>query len=239
MSETETIDTTEAGGESAEAPPESTAAGTDETFTKEYVTSLRDEAASYRTSYKPWKEAASHYNDQEQEMWRQIMSSAAADPSEGAKILRELANTWDPNDPGAGSPPAAGDDDDYVTPAQVKAMLEQNQRNADAARAQAELKQEAQSLGYDPDSAEYAALIHEAYYNTDSDLKKAHETLESRKQKWIDDYVEGKKAEAQAGPKVSPTELARGLAAEQGDTPKDFASARAAMEKFLDAQAGQ
>lgn len=62
-----------------------------DTFDRAYVEKLREEAARYRTSLKPYKAAFGDFNDAETEFLFEMLTALNKDPHEGARMFRDMS----------------------------------------------------------------------------------------------------------------------------------------------------
>lgn len=184
---------------------------------QKYVTELRQESAGYRDKWKPFRDAFDGYEDADRDIWLDAARTFKDDPVAVAEWMRDQAEAilagaggtdTDPTDAGAGEdtdanqPLTRADLDRYF----AEQREAEAQRQAEAARAQenAAITKEAIELGYEPDTARYAALIFAAAKQTDGDLKAAHELLEADNKARLEAALNARAADAASSPRTPP-----------------------------------
>jgi hypothetical protein len=221
----------------AEAPapppePEGAApAPTAESFPRDYVEQLRNEAAERRVALKPYEDAFKDYTPEEKDTWLNLAKITQSDPLAGADYFEQIAKALreqnSPVDPNTLTPEerAARAADERITAFEQK----QKEEREEAARqeAVAQVNREAQELGYELGTAPYMSLLFYAQHETEGDLKLADAKVKADRQKIIDDYVAAKAG----APPVSPVGA---TGTEVHEPPKSMEEARDALDKWLE-----
>jgi hypothetical protein len=210
-----------------------------DSFPREYVQKLRQEAAGYRTRARELEEAYSAfapYSAEDRQVWTSLAKTMVDDPKQAAKWMREIAEAVAidyPDEPApAAEPDGEGSEPQFLTKADYDKLRADERKQTDVVRIEAEAK----ALGYDLDGRDYVNLLLIAQHETKGDITAAHEALKGDRQKIIDEYLSSKQADAQNAP-VAPAGPVGTPAS--GERPiKDFKDARAALEEYLAAQPG-
>lgn len=131
----------ESAGEPAPAPaPEAAPAegGAEETFPRSYVEELRQEAARYRTTAKPYEEAFASMSESERRGFLDLASDLNSSPERALEgFERVVANLRERTGQAAGDPVQAPDaDNQLLTPQQVQAIVDSKLRERDTAAEQ-------------------------------------------------------------------------------------------------------
>lgn len=155
-------------------------------FSPEYVRDLREEAARWRVQAQQFKEPWNGVSEDDQAVWREIITLTSKDPKAGAEYMARIAAALNPPPPQA--PPAG----------QVRVPTEQDiQRLVDERVGQnqqqqliREIEAEARALGYEPNTNDYIDLLWVAENETQADLNKAHEIIQERRSVWVDQEIE-------------------------------------------------
>lgn len=186
-------------GEAVEASSSTTEAVQPKTFSEEYVKELREEAANYRIRAKKFEEPLGKYAEDEQEIWLNIINEFAEDPKSAASKMKDLVDAVMAEQEDAG---VSAGDPEFLTKADVAKMLEEQQLAAEQKNMVASIHAEASQLGYNVNSEnvderlDFEDLISVAKTLPDGNLAEAHKILEARKQRIIDQYVNGKREDA-------------------------------------------
>jgi len=167
-----------------------------ETFTREYVEELRKEAAERRTSLKPYKEAFSSFNEEEQAFLLELVNELGTNQGSAGVRMRDLSYQllgedafladapWSVDNTGGivteeETPPAepapAGAGAPLVTLDDLQRVLDERDAKAanesQAARQAQEVDNliaEAKGLGFEPGTPDYAMLMWYAANDTDN-----------------------------------------------------------------------
>jgi hypothetical protein len=205
-----------------------------ESFPRDYVEQLRNEAAERRVALKPFEDAFEGYTPEEKDTWLSLAKITAADPLQGAEYFEQIAKALrDQNAPVDPSTLTPEERAERAADERISAWEEQQkQEREEQARAAAaeQVNTEAKALGYTPLTVDYFDLLFYAQHETQGDLTKAHEKVQARNQKIIDDYVAAKAG----APPVSPVG-ATGTPVQE--PPGTLEEARDAVDKWLDGMA--
>lgn len=231
------------------AVPEAAAPETDlfddekvETFSRDYVKKLRDEAAKHRTDKQRYEQAFKGWEPDDQEVWLTTIALANQNPDLAAAELSRIAALLkkDPDaTPEQIAEAAAGPDGkgtkiepEVITKADLDRILAERETAAATERALTEIKTEAKELGYAEGTPDFITLMWLAQNETKGDLKEAHKKIEARNQAIIDGFVQSKAAAAD-----QPANAAGGGLSVDGSTPiKSISDASNALRAALDAQ---
>lgn len=221
----------------ADAPAgDAPAGGEPDTFPRDYVEELRNEAAKYRVTAKEREEALSRYaspfegmDDETIDSWLGLTSTVLSDPAgAGARELVRIAKGL----AGENFDSLLQDDPTPLTPEQVQAQIDARlKEERDKAEADAELRKvyaKTEELGYPDESPERALFFWFANKKADADLDKAHEMFQSWKKDVISSYVAEQRERNSAFPPVADA-VVDGAAPPADEAPRNIkeASARA------------
>lgn len=220
-----------------------------------YVKELRDESAKYRTALKPYKEAFDGYPQEEVELLLNIVNGFKVDRDSAAQQMRDLAfallsdetgaptEAWEKGAPWIREATDVGGTDNQdgtvsLTQEQIDEIVQKrideqfNQRSQQAQQEQylAQLRTDAQALGYEPNSALYEALLTEMV-NSEVDMETAHKNLVAQYQ---EKFGNGE-APPREFPKP-PQNVGGGQAQEPTEAPKTIKEASAQFSSWLDSQ---
>eukprot|EP00919_Chromeraceae_sp_WS-2016_P071737 GHVR01169826.1.p1 GENE.GHVR01169826.1~~GHVR01169826.1.p1 ORF type:complete len:248 (+),score=60.86 GHVR01169826.1:578-1321(+) len=173
---------------------------------QDYIKELRDEAATGRVTHKPYKDAYQNYTPEEREYMLKLNALAvggAEDQAQAAKEYLRLSNALGGDVPTKEDTkaeivvPEEKSETDVTAPGltdadvddRVTKRIDEFARKQEVNRRVAEIKREANELGYEDDSADYQLLMAVAQRETDGDIKAAHKNIEERNQALIDDFV--------------------------------------------------
>lgn len=242
-------DTTDAGdpaGEPTEAEFEGWLATLDPKAAKA-IADLRKEAGNYRTQAKEYKDAFDGYDDGDRQTFLDLARTLRTDPAAAAEWMRQTADQLLAGDtPTPDAPAEPGADDTPLTKAELeqwyadRQAADQAARDAQAAKAEQDrqvqaITDEAKGLGYEPETADYAALMYTALHKTDGDIAKAHEALKAERQALVDAEIARLKEAARTSPQPVPQAGAHA----PGEQPiTDFDAAREGMFAKLAAKFG-
>lgn len=183
----------------AEKAPETTEPTQVEVFDREYVQSLREEAARYRTERNQYAQAFEGMGNDERDAWLAYVSLSRQAASGDQNAIGQLqeAGLWEAPSEEENRQEAA------LTAAEVERMLDQrlSQRDMQSAEAQAiaEVQSEARNLGYDPQSERYVLLLHYANQlpeGTPNLLGEADKMVKAYDQSIIDGLMASKTSDA-------------------------------------------
>ena len=179
-STTPVVDTPSADASTTTTTPEATA----ETFPREYVEQLREEAARYRNRAKEYDDVYGSYDEESRGALLDIARQLADPNTQPAAAKRLMAIAQKIEESQANGTPTRpdGEEDPDARPLTKREWEQlQTERDNKAAedRAIAQLEDEAKALGYEPGSAEYFFLLDKAQLpDVSGDLNKAHELVE-------------------------------------------------------------
>lgn len=210
------------------APPEPVAGEQPESFSREYVETLRREAGDRRVALKPFEDAFAGYEPDEIDTYLSLAKIIAKDPVAGAQYMHQIAEALErdnaPADPNAPVPVES------VVDQRIRDYDEQRKAE-DAERRQKEeadkIVQQVVGLGYQPNTAEFMTVLWHASNTTNGDIGKAHETVQAARQKVIDDYVASKSG----APAISPQ---GGEGVSLPEAPEDLTQAEDAVSRYID-----
>lgn len=161
------------------------------------IREAREEAKKYRLRNKDFNEITEGLDADSQSYLIELNRALVTDPARAKEMLTELMAepAAEPVVPDAAGAP--------LTEQRLMELLDQREQAASTARqaadakaqqaaAIAEIDTKATELGYAPNSVDYVELLHLAVNEHEGDLDKAHEAVQARRQKIIDDYVAGK-----------------------------------------------
>lgn len=207
-----------------------------ESFSRDYVEKLREEAASRRVALKPYEDAFGGYNDEERQIWMNLARITAEDPIKGAEYFEQVAKSLreqnTPVDPSTLTPEERAQQAVEAKLAEYEAKQAEERKEADLQRQVKEINDKATALGYTVGDVDHLRLLYYAQNQTNGDLAKADELVKAANQKVIDDYVNGKRLSpplVNTGQQVPPTP----------NEPKTFEDARNALEAWLGSQPGE
>ena len=191
------------------------------TFSAEYVSELRSEAARYRTEANHYKQAFEGYDDETADTWLTAAATWKDDPATVAEWMVEQ-----------GSPYLDKNNEEALTEAEMpltrndlQQILAERDNESATDMAVQSVMSEASELGYEPGSSEYIQLLYIANNETEGDLVAAAEVLDQQYTKMIEAYI----AEKSGNMAPPPT---GGIAASQ-DGVIDWKEARAAAEQRI------
>lgn len=219
----------------APATPDPAASGEQapvaESFPRDYVEQLRNEAADRRVALKPYEDAFKGYESDEVQTWLGLIKLVQENPAEGAaymaQVAQALGNQYSPPDPSTLTPEQRAA---QVTQSEIEKFKQEQkeEREREALQRQVEeLNKKAEGLGYELGSSGYLSLLHYAQHKTNGDLDKAHTLVQADVQKIIDAYVQGKAG----APPVSP---GAGVGSPVPSQPETLEEARESLDKWLD-----
>lgn len=146
-----------------------------ETFSREYVEELRQEAAKYRTRAKPYEEAFSNLSETERSGLLNLAQDLERNPDAALETLsRVQQNLQERTGRVAAETHATGEQEALLTPEQVQARIDQafKQRDQEAQRQQRVqgvfAEAEALSPAYKEGSAALVQLLHVAQTNPEA-----------------------------------------------------------------------
>lgn len=237
------------------------------------VEELRNEAASYRKKYAPYRDAFDGFRDEEVGFLLNLVAGLkAADPTAAAKTMRDVAfdmlgEKWTEDAPWSDEEPESSEKEEApmegvevpedkaaaLTADEIQRILDERDKRAQQAKEEEELtrlveqvKAEAQTLGYEPDSPDYFLLVNTAMHKTDGDLSQAAAMLApitgiggGGGSDGADDTAGTAPGTEQAAAPRFPPPFQGGAGAAPGEPkegPKNVKEARAAMEEWLSSQ---
>ena len=200
-------------------------------FDRNYVTKIREEAAKYRTSYTPFKEAFDGYDEGDRDAILSLARELQENPDAAARRMLEASRS------------IAGDrfddwlngdvDPGYLTEQQLEARLAEREEKQRTEAEVAAIQKEAVNLGYQENTADHAKLFWLAANQTQGDLKAAHEALQAERQTIIDEYVASLREKGERFP-ATPTQVT-GQPSNQGEnnTPRTIMEASSRLRQRL------
>ena len=191
------------------------------TFSAEYVSELRSEAARYRTEANHYKQAFEGYDDETADTWLTAAATWKDDPATVAEWMVEQGSPYlDKN-----NEEALNEAEMPLTRNDLQQILAERDNESATDMAVQSVMSEASELGYEPGSSEYIQLLYIANNETEGDLVAAAEVLDQQYTKMIEAYI----AEKSGNMAPPPT---GGIAASQ-DGVIDWKEARAAAEQRI------
>ena len=191
------------------------------TFSAEYVSELRNEAARYRTEANHYKQAFEGYDDETVDTWLTAIATWKEDPATVAEWMVEQGSPYlDKN-----NEEAFDQAEMPLTRNDLQQILAERDNESATDMAVQSVMSEASELGYEPGSSEYIQLLYIANNETEGDLVAAAEVLDQQYTKMIEAYI----AEKSGNMAPPPT---GGIAANQ-DGVIDWKEARAAAEQRI------
>lgn len=199
----------------------------DDVFPREYVEKLRKENSTYRTRAKEFDDVFDGLDAEDKDWFLKTISTYKDQPLAAAQLMNQVGNELlrRAND--------ESDNPEYVTPEQMQSFFDAQRAKVEEEAAVAAIEAQAKELGYAVDSWQYKALLGVAMSDPDSDVQKAHETLQEWRNSAVPEYIAAKAADAQS----VPTAPAAGtVPSGEQPAPKTFEQARAAARERLNAQ---
>ena len=191
------------------------------TFSAEYVSELRSEAARYRTEANHYKQAFEGYDDETADTWLTAAATWKDDPATVAEWMVEQGSPYlDKN-----NEEALNEAEMPLTRNDLQQILAERDNESATDMAVQSVMSEASELGYEPGSSEYIQLLYIANNETEGDLVAAAEVLDQQYTKMIEAYI-AEKSGTMAPPPTG------GIAASQ-DGVIDWKEARAAAEQRI------
>ncbi len=186
----------EGEGFQSEPTPEP-AATADETFSREYVEELRQEAARYRTRSKPYEEAFAHLSESERNGFLALAQDLQDAPDRALEGFERVVENLRERI-GTSQIPADGSEPSMLTPEQVQKLVDAKLRERDEAAAADRRVQEVfenaarLSDAYKPGSDALVQLLHVAQTDpaANGTLEGAHYVLMGKLQTLMDQAVE-------------------------------------------------
>lgn len=189
-------------------------------FDREYVTKLRDEAASYRTQMRELEErndrygVFEQYEDDDRAVWIELAKAWQDDPYQAAEAMREIAGrVLGPQEQqqvlDAVDSELEGIDDEFITADKVQQIVNAELQRQEAAREMDSMVEgvytEMRTAGVDPSSLDGYMVLWRASNETSGDIGKALRAHEQYKQGIIDNYVQSKTAGGGGAPPANGT----------------------------------
>lgn len=214
-----------------------------QTFDRAYVEKLRREAAQNRTRAKSaerFEAAFEGYSDEEVGVLLDL-TAGLANPDRrveaatqlqriGQAVLAEGGTRQDAEE--AMQAAAAGQPEEQVlTVAEYERLRAEEARDREAAIAVEKIESEALELGYAPENPDTPLFWHFAVSSKDhpGDLQEAHKAVQAYRQAIIDGYIAEARSKNSRFPALATTG-ATPASGESAEAPKDFKSAREAVE---------
>ena len=193
------------------------------TFSAEYVSELRNEAARYRTLANHYQQAFEGYDEETADTWLTAAATWKDDPATVAEWMKEQADAYFAEN--QNNEEALNEAEMPLTRNDLQQILAERDNESANDIAVQSVMSEASELGYEPGSSEYIQLLYIANNETKGDLVAAAEVLDQQYTKMIEAYI----AEKSGNMAPPPT---GGIAANQ-DGVIDWKEARAAAEQRI------
>jgi hypothetical protein len=243
--ETQAVETASAPAEPVEAQ-DLFDAGAD-SFPREYVEKLRNEAADYRTKYAPYRDTFGEAGDDVRDYLLELNGLLLSpDKAAAATELRDLLKHLDPESPEAEAVKEAieelPDDDTPLTMKQWKDIQLKEATETKEKEGIESIYSTARELStdwanYDKDTDNFgdmAALLFVATNQTKGDLSAAHALREERYNKTVEDEVERRLGEIKSGNrKWAPVISGGGSPTEEPNTPKTWEDAAKSAKRRI------
>jgi len=216
-------------------------AGAPETFDREYVEKLRDEAAKYRTRSKELESKFEGWDPEDRDLFLDISKDLLSkDPKAAAAAAAKLKGV---SEKIAAEVGAIEDElERPLTKAEMEQFIAEKEAEREKQTALNQVLSESKALGYEPGSREFAELTWRAINDKEAGgtIAGAHERILAEiaafEQQVIDKYVAGKKGQAESFPKTPTDGAAPGTT---NEPPKTFEEARARARARAAAQVGK
>lgn len=236
-----------------------------ESFPREYVEKIRNEAASYRTKYAPYRDIFGEVPDEVREYILNDVVAPLVSATPGTALdelydLVERIHSIDNTKPrwaqqaeavGAAEPttvaptkPPVDDENTPLTKAEWKRIQAEEAQAERERNAVEEILAGAESLGYHRTGElgdDMASLLYLSTHVTKGDINKAHEIRLQRFNEAVEAAVEARIADLRSGASKWPPVSTSGQSAipEGAASPKTFAEAAARAKKRLEAAFGE
>lgn len=200
------------------------------------VKDLRKEAGTYRTERNQARDDLGRYtsafdgvDDSDRGLFLELVGLYKSDPAEAARWMKQNAEHL------LESVPAAAEIEDERNRPLTRAEYEQLREAEQIDQLRVQVLQQVRDLGYDPEATGGKVLMQVALEQHGGDLEAAHQALTAEKEaeraKWIEEYVNGKKGDANAPAPVT----GGGAAGAKGPEIKSVKDAGKAVEAWLEA----
>ena len=152
----------------------------------DYERRLREENAEYRKRWSPYEELFDGFEDDDRAAVEQLVRLAKSGDEEARTQVAQVFGLQLPPD----------ETPEYMTPAQVQAMLDE--RDAESAQQSAieSVYQRAESFGYKRGSEEMVRFLWHVNQQDDVDYEAADAAIKGERQRYIDEYLKEKGAQA-------------------------------------------
>lgn len=159
---------------------------------------LRHENEAYRKRWQNIEQAFDGVHEDDKTALLELVSTYKNDPAQAAAIMRQYADALAAND-GEAVMESEPSEPKYLTADDLNRVLTEREQKAAATQAIQKIESDAVSLGYNPESEDYVALLSIASKNG-GDLQAAHKVMTDKRQAIIDEYLASKKAESGSTP---------------------------------------
>lgn len=205
-----------------------------QSFDRSYVQKLRQEAAAHRTAKQTYEKAFEGWTPDDREVWLDTIQLSVQNPQAAAERLRQIAGLLSPEEVAELEAETqkgneGSEEPEFMTKAEFERRYKEERETDEVERQVRIIQDEAQLLGYKVGSSDYFELMWHANNETNGDLNKAHEAVEAKRQKIIDEYLEQKRNQS-SGPVTSRR---GGVPVSQEKPVKTFAEAREALEQYI------
>lgn len=177
-----------------------------DSFPRSYVEELRRESAGYRQRAKPYDDVFGTLDDDSRSYLLELNQALVAGDTDRARALWDgiFAEPGTPAAPQAPAAPVLDQSAGYLTAADLTRILDERERRAAEQAAVKSIEDEAGSLGYSTDSADYVQLLWTANNVTNGDIAAAHAHLQAERQKIIDAYIASRQQAADSSAVAAP-----------------------------------
>ena len=191
----------------------------------DYERRLREENAEYRKRWSPYEELFDGFDDDDRAAVEQLVRLAKTGDADARTQVAEVF--------GLQLPPE--ETPEYMTPAQVQAMLDAREAERDQQSAIESVYQRAESFGYKRGSEEMVRFLWHVNQQDEVDYDAAHSAIQGERQRYIDEYLKEKGAQA-GGTITQPSTPAS--TPQTAPPPKTFAeAAKRAQDRLRASQA--
>jgi hypothetical protein len=221
-------------------------------FERKYVEKLRAKEAELRVAVKPYKEAFSGFEPDDQEILLTMITELSTAPEVAAQKMVTLGNFMLYGEDGPPASTEGKDGDDDLDRPMTKRELQEHETKRQAeeqqrrdAQAQAEQQQrdvdkilaDAKDLGYEPGTIDGQIFLGILAHQAGGDQAKAQKIMQDRDNRLIREYIKGKRTIASTGT-ASPQSGGQSAEVESHD-PKDLDEAYEAAMARVRSQPGQ
>lgn len=210
-----------------------------EQFDRKYVEKLRKEAADRRTALREWESSFEGFVPEDQKILRDAIQLAASDPVAGSETLREIADLLhksagvikenvEPSTQASAGKKVEDENPEFLTPEDLENFYKSKKNEEAQEAAVTAIFKEAHGLGYEDNTPEMTYLLSIAHQEKVS-VADAHAKIEGRKQAIIDEYLNGRRSDAEKGGALGDL----GAPPSQREAPKNVDDAGKALLEAL------